>query len=203
MKEHPILFNGPMVRALLEGAKTQTRRLMNNQSDDDCGPLNVGLFNPTVIDSHGDEQPGDERFGAWTLDGECGWVSPYGQPGDRLWVRETFAELTRGYAYRADPIWHVNAWRWTPSIHMPRAASRIMLEITGIRVERLQDISEADALAEGSLIWSAEQDTPVRDLPEARLVYRQIWEQINGPSSWDQNPIVWVVEFNRVQGGAA
>jgi hypothetical protein len=210
MKEHQILFSGPMVRALLNGTKTQTRRLINNQPDDDCGSLKVGLFNPTVIDSHGDEQPGDERFGAWTLDGERGWVSPYGQPGDRLWVRETFQRAggNTGWRYKATDgaadNGHSPVSRWIPSIHMPRKASRITLEITSIRVERLQDISEADALAEGIARSAALSFSRTGGVTRpAGLAYRDLWEQIYGASSWDLNLFVWVVEFKRVEGGAA
>lgn len=168
MKERPIILSGPMVRAILAGAKTQTRRVVKPQA--------MGQWGPVV---------------------PC----PYGRPGDRLWVREAWRPVHGGYSdlgarYRADFERDQTVWR--PSIHMPRWASRITLEVTGVRVERLQDISEADAQAEGSFEWAAEQDTPVRDLDEARLVYLQLWQSINGPASWDADPWVWVVEFRRL-----
>ncbi|RKL15893.1 hypothetical protein BFJ72_g15340, partial [Fusarium proliferatum] len=154
-------------------------------------------------------------------EGSIQFTSPYGGVRDRLWVRETWNWFDPGAipadragarapftgaqgnrtipwvaAYAADGHLPYPGYEgrdhWRPSIHMPRWASRILLEITGVRVERLQDISEADALAEGSFTWAREQDTPVRDLDEARLVYCQLWEEINGPGSWDANPWVWV-----------
>jgi hypothetical protein len=192
MRERPILFSGPMVRALLAGTKTQTRRISKPVRHPDLG--NVYAPGALVL----------EHEPQHVIDRCC----PYGRPGDRLWVRETFGHFERNenfkpgceVFYRADGnCLELEPWR--PSIHMPRWASRILLEITGVRVERLQDINEADALAEGSFTWAGEQDTPVRDLDEARLVYCQLWEEINGPGSWDANPWVWVVEFERAEEG--
>jgi hypothetical protein len=183
MKERPILFSAPMVRALLGGSKTQTRRVVKPQPDRGEWPW------PDMSDA--------ERS-AWTT--SC----PYGQPGDRLWVRETHMDLGACYLYRADAAAEqeraIVAPRqpWRPAIHMPRAASRITLEITGVRVERLQDISEADAVAEG-----------VRNslhMPGGRFAnenFAHLWWAINGDGSWEANPWVWVVEFKRVEGGAA
>ena len=203
MTERPILFSAPMVRALLAGTKTQTRRVVKPQPD-----TRPGMNCTRLIFK--------DRKGAPLLDEALEapepriYVSlcPYGQPGDRLYVREAFSgPHCMGSAPpskwgRSSGIWYwadgnPTAGDWTkpkPGIHMPRWASRITLEVTAVRVERLQDISEADAMSEGSLDWAAEQDTPVRDLQEARLVYRQLWEDINGPGSWDANPWVWVVE---------
>jgi hypothetical protein len=147
-------------------------------------------------------------------------VSPYGKPGDRLWVRETWAYHLHAQASLADDDgpWVYAADgeqakqyrlcdRWRPSIHMPRWASRITLEVTGVRVERLQDISEADAVAEGAPCWfcrAAVVDiTPGRDCACAleprpgRIAYRELWNSINGAGSWDMNPWVWVVEFRK------
>lgn len=228
MKERPILFSGPMVRALLDGSKTQTRRVMK---------MPHGLWETSPS-------------GALVpIPANC----PYGRPGDRLWVKETFyafgrwetrysakkgcdewhfidmtVECGHEYAYPADgqriapyrrtagvtPTW----WK-RPAIFMPRAACRITPEITGVRVERLQDISEADAIAEGVRRFD---DIPVGPL-SAKLKYRNpdrwaagnpadtdqclgtavnayghLWEQINGPGSWEANPWVWVVEFRRL-----
>ena len=179
MKERPILFSAPMVRALLAGTKTQTRRTCNHP----------GLKDLSYIVNCGDGWWGDEE-------GDFQARCPYGQPGDRLWVRETFCDDwladAGGVAYRADGGMDAEMFdagcTWRPSIHMPRSLSRITLEVTGVRVERLQDISEADAIAEG---------TP---FPFGGWVggYQKLWESINGPGSWDLNPWVWVVEFKRV-----
>lgn len=183
MKERPILFSAPMVRAILDGTKTQTRRVIKGLA------LN------------------------WIADGFCpefiacaeNKLCPYGQPGDHLWVRETFlgwyntddGSFSHAAAYRADGYKLENGEKWRPSIHMPRAASRITLEITGVRVERLQDISPEDCLAEGI---RGEHGNGRCDLTTA---YADLWEQINGLGSWDANSWVWVVEFKRVEVGAA
>lgn len=197
MKERPILFSAPMVRALLDGSKTQTRRIAK-VTPDQC-----------------------EDIGIFYAEHQC----PYGQPGDRLWVRETWApvdEFVLGYpldepnsiGYRADLsarllditalntyAWNWDLVKWKPSIHMPRWASRIMLEVTGVRVERLQDISDRDAQAEGVTI----EDHHKRGycagefLPPSIRAYRDLWEQINGAGSWEANPYVWAVEFKRVE----
>ncbi len=231
MKERPLLFSAPMVQALLVGTKTQTRRVMRFQPGDDT-TVHVEHFNQTVIDRHGDEQPGPEVFGAWWNDGESGLRCPYGAPGDRLWVRETWAPnegAAGGYLYRAD---HAGASalerhdlktgacthrvsKWRPSIHIPRAASRILLEVTDVRVERLQDISEADAIAEG-IETMREHDKDAR--PTGRTLglerwpgdephwgrpqdaYAALWESINGAGSWDANPFVWAVSFRILKG---
>lgn len=191
--ERPILFSAPMVRAILAGTKSQTRR-----------PLYVvtKTFERAIMEDYGrGEYPNVPPGHAWTL---SQWR--HVKTGDRLWVKETHAPLTIGYAYRADPIYNASpAGRWTPSIFMPRAASRITLEVTGVRVERLQDISEADAIAEGvHADVSGRQDDdgaafhrigPIRgdSFPIAR--YAALWESINGPGSWAANQWVWVIEF--------
>lgn len=147
-------------------------------------------------------------------------LCPYGYQGDRLWVREGFS----GPHYQSkcrpsewsdsDPIWYwadgnPEGGDWTrnkPSIHMPRWASRILLEVTGVRVEKLRDISESDAKAEGAR--SADPATGREcildpSMGSYRLHYRDIWESINGPGAWDANPWVWVIEFKVLEGGAA
>lgn len=175
MKERPILFSAPMVRAILDGRKTQTRRVVK---------LRNGQYMP----------PSEKAdINGWRqMLRNC----PYGQPGDRLWVRETHFDAKRlnegRILYRADG--DVSRFGWTPSIHMPRSASRITLEVTGVRVERLQDISEADAVAEG-VVWEQGQT--------AINVFETLWESINGAGSWDANPWVWVVEFKRAKGSTA
>jgi hypothetical protein len=150
MSERPILFSAEMVRVILEGKKTQTRRKMSVQPWPDA-LVTVEHFHPTVIDRHGDMQPGKEIFGAHWDDGEFGLRCPYGAPGDQLWVRETWARHASGIDYAADfsAVSRPQAGPWRPSIFMPRPASRITLRITDVRVERLQDISEDDARAEG------------------------------------------------------
>ena len=214
MKERPILMSAPMVRAILAGIKTQTRRVVKPQPPADT-------FQVTPY-HHPDNHP---RFFAWK-DGFGGaemhpaWEPipcPYGQPGDRLWVRETFGHFERNdnftpgceVFYRADGgCLEIEPWR--PSIHMPRWASRITLEITGVRVERLQDISEADAMAEGieraedffgRPCWRAYDEPEGSDVvfPDDPIgSYASLWMSINGPGSWDANPWVWVLEFRRI-----
>ena len=214
MKERPILFNAPMVRALLAGTKTQTRRVVKLPVVGAEGSVSEVV--PSLLPNRGD---------LWDfrrmLDNPMAVRCPYGQPGDRLWVRETFrgcrAYEVQGYPpkdWGNKPIWfeadgappgRPDQWasRSRPSIHMPRWASRITLEITRVRVETLQDIDLADALAEGisdtgALILDSagnEQGGPIAE-------YAVLWEQINGPGSWDANPWVWVIEFKRVEGGA-
>ncbi len=200
MKERPILFSAPMVRALLAGTKTQTRRGVKGFLP--CRPE----FN--------------EERGLWEIyNGDSVAATlrcPYGQPGDRLWVREngwqrpfrSARDMREGadtwppYEYDAEPVccWEDGelkrlGWKRRPSIHMPRWASRILLEVTAVRVERLQDISATDAIAEGLSTRLREHDAVCHLLDQ----YRDLWESINGPESWDANPFVWVVEFKRVR----
>jgi hypothetical protein len=203
MKERPILFNAPMVRALLAGTKTQTRRVVKPQPRE----------GNDITSGRGELawQTGVGHFIVSTLPKapklfveRC----PYGRPGDRLWVRETFTAFDVGFVtYRADfnsdPAEdRAHGIVWTPSIHMPRWASRILLEIVSVRVERLQDISEADAMAEGITVpncgcgWGLDGDLLSGTASGA---YMLLWESINGHGSWDANPWVWVVEFKRVQ----
>lgn len=224
MRELPILMNGPMVRAVLDGRKTVTRRMVKPTGAVDVVPF-VGANNEPT--------------------GEFGWCPhpchisqhircPYGHPGDRLWVRETFMRvphpaevgLTREmlphtwdeacavagtHLYKADDCSEILAdgRRWTPSIHMPRAASRITLEVTGVHVERLCDISNADAVAEGvnrihhgdgAYYFSAMRNEPDgKNWSDPVFAFQELWEQINGPGSWDANPWIWVVEFKRIE----
>ena len=237
-KERPIIFSAPMVRALLSGEKTQTRRVVK---------LKNGQYIPPSKSADGP-----------------GWAQmlrscPYGQPGDRLWVRETFqyrgasydghgideSEWFRCYgaggaADNWDPDYphgwwptpHMNVKKldaadeqegegvtgWVtkriPGIHMPRWASRITLEVTSVRVERLNDISESDCWAEGieeamyDFDDAAQIDMPNRlgcCIEDAKPLYALLWEQINGKGSWDANQWVWVVEHKRIaqEEGAA
>ena len=206
MKERPILFSSAMVRALLAGTKTQTRRAMSVQPSEDT-TVHVERFHQTVIDRRGDEQPGPEVFGAWWHDGDSGLRCPYGAPGDVLYVREAYSGpySTTGTPPRDWPIgtpicyWadgnpeHGNWTKPKPGMHLPRWASRILLEITEVRVERLQDISEADATAEGS--------PHSLHLPGGRFArenFEHLWWTINGDGSWEANPWVWAVSFRKL-----
>ncbi len=217
MKERPILFSGPMVRAILEGRKTQTRRAVKtdlvsyNLATCEEGPLDARQIKNQV---------------------KC----PYGKPGDRLWVRENwyyydkyesrnFCE-TRKIPYSPDGVmpgaegFHlrriryeategnpdpVSPWRIRPSIHMPRWASRITLEITGLRVERLNDISEADAVAEGVRYMGEGEGYedyclgPGTWCTSAKASFASLWVSINGSDSLSANPWVWVLEFKRLE----
>lgn len=197
MKERGMIFNGEMVRAILDGRKTQTRRIMKNQPAGDYPDT------PALIRSAGG---GFQWYGHY---GESSIFNcPFGAVGDRIWVQETWAEAGAGAPdlklYRADYPEHVpthyenvppaDEIRWTPSIHMPRWASRLTLEITGVRVERLRDLSEDDAKSEGM--------TPPSGgvLPgwEYRINFRDLWMSIYGADNWETNPWVWVIEFKVV-----
>lgn len=188
MKERPILFSAPMVRALLAGTKTQTRRVVKPARDP-----NIGCW----------MTPGEIALDASTVQEV---ISPYGQPGDRLWVREAWAKTQpiqlpwpqTMVVYREGDNRTDYGGPWKPSIHMPRAFSRITLEVTGVHVERLQDISVADAIAEGVNIHPDHHSKPRESIYSAVEAYRDLWESINGPESWEANPWVWVVSFKRI-----
>ncbi|MFS7253825.1 hypothetical protein AB6869_24940 [Rahnella rivi] len=222
MKERPILFNGEMVRAILSGRKTQTRRVINPQPS--SGVRKSVLVKSGVEDGHGREL-----------------VCPLGQPGDQLWVREAFrmaksldihspgdvAELSLNAGYKNPwaPIQFeadgVRAGKWSgfdtppvvtepgklrPSLHMPRWASRIQLEISNVGVQRLQDISSGDAVREGICQLPASGRYCINPGDQyfggashsAKEVYSWLWESIYGEGSWGANPWVWVIEFERV-----
>lgn len=219
MKERPILFSDAMVRAILEGRKTVTRRVVKGGQVPTID-LSLPHGDPLRWSAVGQHHP---RYGyvvTGSTEEECAkqlgrrGVCPYGQPGDRLWVRETFNRSNPGgaegvYYYRADGKFPAamggnrfySCTTWKPSIHMPRAASRIMLEITAVRVECLQDISEEQALAEG-VRDAGEGFFDIEDSKhlsaDPRESFASLWESINGAESWAANPWVWVVEFKRV-----
>ena len=227
MKERPILFSAPMVGPVLDGTKTQTRRVVKPQPQ-------------TVTDQGIKAWDGDAAELLGLLE-KSGKVCPYGQPGDRLWVREAFRFtdvfdgdsparvgercVDAGYRSPWAPLQFEadgqrTNWQHTgtppdegppkpgklrPGMFMPRWASRITLEVTAVRVERLQSISETDAIAEG-IEPAAEgywrlygRDTNGDMDRSARTSYRSLWESINGPGSWDANPWVWVIEFKRLE----
>ncbi|MXS94422.1 ASCH domain-containing protein [Serratia marcescens] len=223
MKERPVIFNGEMVRAILDGRKTQTRRALNwkRQPYTEIAERDDGSLWP------------------WAEDGERGgdiWFScPFGEVGDRLWVRETWQgplvdeEHLDDYRANADKFQTPefceyaadggarpefcdlddNARQgWRPSIHMPRWASRITLEITAVRVERLNDISEEDAEAEGidmEALYDSQDcydciaDHNMTGRPTVTGAFKYLWESIYGVDSWNANPWVWVIEFRRVE----
>jgi hypothetical protein len=202
IKERPILFSTPMIQAILDARKTQVRQVVKNQYE-----------NQLVLVGKKWQHPIGKLWEVANI--KC----PYGQVGDRLWVRETWHKSPYGIIYKAD--WERN-WgddntktialdkdgekvyvidKWKPSIYMPRSACRILLEITDIRVERLQDISEKDAIAEG-----VNQSTcPIMPLGNSASVvdwiagFRLLWDSINAKKHpWASNPWVWVVEFKPV-----
>lgn len=199
-KERPILFSGPMVRAILDGRKTMTRRVVKHQdsieADEDGG----------FIHAHDPKCPS-------FCDYACEMACPYGQPGDRLWVRETWAPCIGGAEgpdnptlYRADNLDGYDKLTWRPSIFMPRWASRITLEITDVRVERLTEITEDDAIAEGApCIDNPDYDPedPCDDPPQSHKAgFLNLWDKLNGARGFgvDKNPWVWVVSFRRLEG---
>ena len=178
--ERPIIFSSPMVRAILDGRKTQTRRLVKPQPK-----IILAVHSDASITTERIFRSGDQRI-------HC----PYGQPGDRLWVRETFSLSGNGYFFRADvPQPETVKYSWNPSIHMPRWASRITLEIINIRVERLQEISEKDANAEGvGTLFKY-------GMPAGRSIdcFHALWDSINAKRApWASNPFVWVIEFKLI-----
>ncbi|EIY4982860.1 hypothetical protein ML064_002372 [Klebsiella quasipneumoniae] len=220
MTERGMIFNSEMVRAILDGRKTQTRR-----------PVKFPVHDKNL----GCELAGNELAGELSAGNYLN--SAFGKPGDRIWVRETWQAIhdycdenghvdERRYA-RSIPrhrgnYWHPvyeEAWGnesredrdfpWRPSIHMPRWASRILLEITDVRVERLNTISEEDARAEGIIdggCLNCGEPEPcgcANPEPDATDAFAYLWQSIYGQENWNANPWVWVIEFKRVEGGAA
>lgn len=220
MTERGMIFNAEMVRAILDGRKTQTRR-----------PVKFPVHDKNL----GCELAGNELAGELSAGNYLN--SAFGKPGDRIWVRETFQgplfdyDLMDSYCkdptpfekpefcvYKADGVPAPEFYDaddelhccWRPSIHMPRWACRILLEITNVRVERLNAISEEDATAEGvppagSLLpdYPGTFLTPKGDFATAKVAFQRLWESIYGEESWKANGWVWVISFKRVEGGAA
>lgn len=215
MKERPILFQGPLVRAILEDRKTQTRRTLNPQPTDDTTGSGSWFWKKQAICSH-----------RWPE----GLISPYGVPGDHLWVREAWqpvhddfsirytADGETRYAGAAQANWFADDYkkekmreRGRPSIHMPRWASRLTLAIEEVRVQRLQDITEEDAKAEGAELKILKTDLTPEEIalidwplwePEKpyKSYFSLLWESINGFGSWKDNPWVWAITFKRLAG---
>ena len=189
-KERQIIFSDPMVRALLDGIKTQTRRLVN--------PQPVGFSGRWAWETNkwfsDRRQPNGDDDGSPT---PC----PYGRPGDRLWVREAWSRESwpSGVTteYRASWGKAGDRLKWKPAIHMPREYSRIRLEITDVRVERLHEISEADALVEG---MASMMRGCTRSADEARGWFQYLWNTLHpGIGSWQDNPWVWVISLRRIE----
>jgi hypothetical protein len=186
VKERPILFSTPMVKAILEGRKTVTRRVVKGRPLEWLQPC---MFTPEFVADQGNNN--------------C----PYGQPGDILWVRETFSQVAEDrFIYKVDGDKHPLDWPWKPSIHMPRAACRLRLEILSITVEKLQDISEEDAIREG-----IEPQPAFENIPQWKdytnngcttgwpcVSFASLWQSINGKESWDANPFCWVINFRKL-----
>lgn len=199
-RERPILFKPEMVRAILSGSKTQTRRIITPQ---DTTTEPGWMFYRRGKTVYGWEEGKDNEFAAIL------WAGPYGSKGTRLWVRETWAPhegRQHAYYYADHPDWRTSADgedvdinRWRPSIHMPRWACRLVLEVTEVRVERLQDISDEDVRAEGIRIERHPEESPEDYAMSHVEAYAEAWDRINGArASWDSNPWVWVVSFKPV-----
>ena len=192
IKMRPIIFSGEMVRAILDGSKTQTRRLIKPQ--------------PANVDAAGRWY----RMPSGGLSLNC-YDCPYGRPGDRLWVRETWSyAVMRSVidgsdvvvtSYRAIEGAMMLGGRWRPSIHMPRGASRLTLEITEVRVQRLCDLSHEDCLAEGISGLEMARGILSENPPDPRWRFIELWNSINGKRApWAANPWVWALTFKVVEG---
>lgn len=243
MNDHPKEIAWPArqheVFGILERGQSMFRRPMKVQPPEDIGEIIVGAFHPTKIDRHGEEYPGAEIYGAYSACGEWGWKSPYGKPGDVLWVKEgwrcTGGGDIRNIIYRADgdtamsfcgvddgrieilkvPEAHWPEWdrlvyetrrgcEWRPSIHMPKWACRLRRTVKNVRVERVQDISEADAKAEGVSISNALAILAKYYRAEKHsysTAFMSLWNSLYGPGAWERNGYVWVTEFEGHEGG--
>lgn len=184
MKFIPILFSTPMVQAILEGRKTHTRRITKIQS-----------LHERVISLDGKNEKGWMAYPEGAISRGKFVKCPYGQPGDVLWVREKWCRnaVPTGWPYHYhagnDTFSQPENETWKPSIHMPKAACRIFLQVNSIRVERLHQINEMDAISEGIVH---------RSMNDPKIEFQHLWQLINGEESWNANPWVWVVEFERI-----
>jgi hypothetical protein len=224
VKERPILFSTPMVKDILEGRKMVTRRVVKpDEWVNDYDKLGCGIYNPALTDKNGDLFPGPDTFGIIADDGELCLKSPYGKPGDILWVRETFEILDYWedsksvhvlYEGGATAVCHLNDSEWKkfmnwqercerkPSLFMFKSICRLKLEIVSIGVERLQDIAEEDAKREGIYEctdplggWTYKDSF---GWPTAKEAFQALWISINGAESWEANPWVWVISFRKI-----
>lgn len=231
MREIGMLFSEPMVQAILDGRKTQTRRIIKPKPKPLSEILPGRIPDVAAVMEKFDRGRGVINVGKQILIPHC----PYGQKGDRIWVRETWA-VAHYYCENTGDTWSEYLYRatakddnekWRPSIHMPRFASRITLEIVSVRVERLREITADDCYSEGIFVeppagcdpkkpdgWDGWSDarkneyaygqaraTYIAQLHHCDLyvnAYRKLWESIYGPASWDENPWVWVIEFKRI-----
>jgi hypothetical protein len=238
-KDIPIIFSRPMVRALLEGRKTQTRRIIKLPTKGEYVRPDMGGWEPTtvgggksfVVRRDGSRAPAPEMVAIWNqTTGTC--IAMNYQPGDRLWVRENFAYvgstdpgfLTYGATYPDDlakygcenvPATLKEAgYKWKPSIHMPREASRLTLPVDAVKVERIQDISDEDAIAEGVLAWrdswtekqaaemflrGMEAAVETKEGTVAQRLFYLLWTGINGRESWTKNPFVVAPSFRVIK----
>ncbi|MCU8034407.1 MULTISPECIES: ASCH domain-containing protein [unclassified Shewanella] len=200
MKQRPIIFNTEMVQAIVDGRKTQTRRQMNPQPKPDTETSQGGYWFPcAAFQSMVHVEDFQHPFSRGMASDAC----PICSVGDQLYVRETFADCGPRLTYKADKDdgAHCVVKRWTPSIHMPRSCARIILEVTNVRVERVQHISERDAWAEGFEGY----DDDVTGGKSGYSEFCEAWQSIYGEQSWQSNPWVWVIEFKVISttGGAA
>jgi len=212
-----------MARAAHNGTKTQARRLLKPQPPEDCGRLIVGSFHPTVIDRHGEEQPGPETFGVYSEDGAWSLRCPYGEPGDLLWVKEPwrvevlYDDLPPGLLPSvALPDYEVGGYvgprpvlarpgRYRHARFMPQRFSRTLLEVAQVRVELVASITEDDALAEGVCDGGdvqREDDGTEYRLHSAtccREAFGDIWDSIHGTGAFDRDAWVWAITFRRIE----
>lgn len=211
VKERPILFSGPMVRAILAGQKTQTRRSIKPQP---TKPLEAHVLFSTEAKNTGSWKFATDEYDPRPEHIHC----PYGHPGDRLWVRETLEAVVdtkfdesetmpiARYAADCSHIWtpgpRREPWIWKnralPSIHMPRRLCRIILEITGVRAERLKSMPYDDAAKEGFADSEVLTSCATSEFNTAHRNFALLWDKLNGPGAYDLNPWVWVVSFKRI-----
>lgn len=212
MKTKPILFSTQMVQAILDGRKTMTRRIIKSRHESglfEVAKRKIDGVITGITSLDWDERPINDL----TND-----IKPKYQIGDILWVRETWNKslrLNENFIYKAtddEPNSIYGEIKWKPSIYMPKAAARIFLKVTNVRVERLQDISEDDAKSEGIILGYCQQQnnstelvthknylTKMQELISAKKSFQTLWNSINGNESWDENPFVWVYEFERIE----
>ncbi|WP_434102227.1 hypothetical protein [Klebsiella quasipneumoniae] len=241
MTERGMIFNAEMVRAILDGRKTQTRREVKLNLDISCLATTYDWATSLAANHYQGLTEEQIQQKAESLRGVIhpvilgngqmvSIICPHGKPGDRIWVRETFAALEPGSYEQVKPQEghcqdlryaatdrlaksdaDIRGYKWVPSIHMPRWASRILLEITNVGVQRLQDISSGDAVREGIYQLPASGRYCISPGDQyfgwvshsAKEVYSWLWSSIYGEENWKANPWVWVIEFKRVEGGAA